>query len=73
MDQGKVKAIQNWLVPITVKELQRFLDFAIFYHRFIANYSKIASPLTSLLKNRPRSLSWDPSATEVFQHLKDAF
>lgn len=73
MDQGKVRAIQNWPAPTTVKELQRFLGFANFYHRFIANYSKIATPLTSLLKNQPKSLFWDTSATEAFQHLKNAF
>ncbi|XP_048056899.1 uncharacterized mitochondrial protein AtMg00860-like [Megalobrama amblycephala] len=73
MDQGKVKAIQNWPIPTTVKELQKFLALANFYRRFIANYSKISSPLTSLLKDRPKSLSWDPYTTEAFQSLKNAF
>ncbi len=26
MDQGKVKAIEEWPLPQSVKELQRFLD-----------------------------------------------
>ncbi|KAL0152743.1 hypothetical protein M9458_052466, partial [Cirrhinus mrigala] len=57
MDQGKIQAIQQWLTPNTVKELQRFLGFSNFYRRFIQNYSMITSPLTSLLKAR----YWWPS------------
>ncbi|XP_016145267.1 RNA-directed DNA polymerase homolog, partial [Sinocyclocheilus grahami] len=49
MDERKVDAIQNWPVPTTVKELQRFLGFANFYRRFIYHYSSITSPLTSML------------------------
>ncbi len=73
MDKGKVTAIKNWPTPTTLKELQRFLGFSNFYRRFICEYSTIASPLTNLLKNKPKSLSWTPSATEAFQKLKDAF
>ncbi|XP_048048359.1 uncharacterized mitochondrial protein AtMg00860-like [Megalobrama amblycephala] len=73
MDEGKVAAIKNWPIPTTVKELQRFLGFANFYRRFIQNYSSITSPLTSLLRNKPKSLSWTPSATEAFNTLKQAF
>ncbi len=73
MDEGKVTAIKNWPTPTTLKELQRFLGFSNFYRRFICEYSTIANPLTNLLKNKPKSLSWTPSATEAFQRLKDAF
>ncbi len=47
--------------------------FSNFYRRFIQNYSSISSPLTNLLRNKPKSLSWTPSATEAFNTLKDAF
>ncbi|XP_048011540.1 uncharacterized mitochondrial protein AtMg00860-like [Megalobrama amblycephala] len=73
MDEGKVAAIKDWPTPTTVKELQRFLGFANFYRRFIQNYSSITSPLTSLLRNKPKSLSWSPAATEAFNILKQAF
>ena len=49
MDQSKVKAITSWPVPQNTKELQSFLGFANFYHRFIDNYSGIMKALTSLL------------------------
>ncbi|KAK3548509.1 hypothetical protein QTP70_013358 [Hemibagrus guttatus] len=73
MDEGKVTAIRNWPTPTTVKDLQRFLSFANFYRWFIQNYSSIANPLTSLLRNKPKSLSWSPSAEEAFNTLKKAF
>ncbi|KAI2666560.1 Transposon Tf2-11 polyprotein [Labeo rohita] len=73
MDQGKVSAIQDWPQPLTVKELQRFLGFANFYRRFIKDYSTITAPLTSLLRGKPRSISWNPSAHEAFLHLKRIF
>ncbi len=73
MDEGKVAAIKNWPIPTTIKELQCFLGFSNLYRRFTRNYSSIASPLTNLLQNKPKSLSWTPSATEAFHRLKDAF
>ncbi|KAK3514000.1 hypothetical protein QTP70_001270 [Hemibagrus guttatus] len=73
MDEGKVAAIRNWPTPTTVKELQRFLGFANFYRRFIQNYSIIANTLTSLLRNKPKSLPWTSSAEEAFAILKKTF
>ncbi|KAK3575530.1 hypothetical protein QTP86_029276 [Hemibagrus guttatus] len=73
MDEGKVAAIKDWPTPTTVKKLQRFLGFANFYRRFIQNYSSISNPLTSLLRNKPKSLSWTTSAEETFNTLKEAF
>lgn len=73
MDERKMEAIRNWPVPKTVKELQRFLGFANFYHRFILYYSSIVSPLTSLLHGKPKSLSWPPEADSAFNILKQAF
>lgn len=70
MDQTKVKAVTEWPKPTTVKELQHFLGFTNFYWRFIRNYSTIASPLTSLLKGKPKKLSSFESACETFERLK---
>ncbi|KAI2644477.1 Transposon Tf2-11 polyprotein [Labeo rohita] len=73
MNQGKVSTIQEWPQPLTVKELQRFLGFSIFYRRFIQNYSSITAPLTSLLRGKPKALIWNPAAHEAFQRLKVIF
>ncbi|KAI2665243.1 Transposon Tf2-8 polyprotein [Labeo rohita] len=73
MDQGKVSVIQEWPQPLTVKELQRFLGSANFYRRFIKDYSIITAPLTSLLRGKPKTICWNPSAHEAFHHLKKIF
>src|SRR5882724_8214975 len=37
----KVQIIQDWPIPRKVKDIQSFLGFANFYHRFIYGYSEI--------------------------------
>ncbi len=68
-----MEAIRTWPIPSTIKDLQRFLGFSSFYRRFIQNYSTLPSPLTNLLCNKPKSLSWSPAAKDVFESLKEAF
>ncbi|KAK3516619.1 hypothetical protein QTP70_022038 [Hemibagrus guttatus] len=73
MDTVKVQAVTEWPEPSTVRELQRFLGFANFYRRFIRNYSSVAGPLTSLLRGKPKKLSWMDQARTAFPQLKDEF
>ncbi len=73
MDQGKVQVIRDWPQPQSVKELQRFLGFANFYRRFIQNFSLLSAPLTSMLRQNPKFLSWNAEAQAVFKKLKEAF
>lgn len=44
-DNDKIKCIQNWKAPETVKELKSFLGFVGYYRRFIRSFSQIAEPL----------------------------
>ncbi|KAL7848131.1 hypothetical protein AOLI_G00228490 [Acnodon oligacanthus] len=73
MEDHKFEAAVNWVRPTTVKELQRFLGFANFYHRFIGNFSNIAAPLTSFLKGNPKKITWTDKVIKAFQGLKEAF
>ncbi|XP_041912451.1 uncharacterized protein LOC121677640 [Alosa sapidissima] len=73
MDEGKVTAVLSWPTPQSVKDLQRFLGFANFYRRFICNFSQLASPLTSLLRKKPKALSWSDEASQAFHLLKETF
>ncbi|KAK3569769.1 hypothetical protein QTP86_004196, partial [Hemibagrus guttatus] len=73
MDLTKVRVVTEWPNPTTIKELQRFLGFANFYRRFIHNYSPVAGPLTSLMRGKPRRLSWSDQAQAAFVKLKDSF
>ncbi|XP_016101253.1 putative sodium-dependent excitatory amino acid transporter glt-3 [Sinocyclocheilus grahami] len=73
MDQRKVQVIKEWPQPSTIKELQRFLGFVNFDRRFISNFSQVCAPITSLLRSKPKSLSWTPVAIDAFHQLKEAF
>ena len=72
MDTEKVQKILDWPAPSTVKGLQSFLGFANFYRRFIKNYSKTISNLTSLTKKDGPFVLTDQGRME-FEALKTCF
>ena len=48
MDPIKVAGVMDWPMPTKVKEVQSFLGFCNFYHRFIKDYLKIEKLLFEL-------------------------
>ena len=50
MEAEKIEVVKDWPEPKSVRDIQVFLGFANFYWRFIQGFSKIAAPLTSILK-----------------------
>jgi hypothetical protein len=73
MENLKVKAIEDWKKPKTLKDLQSFLGFANYYRKFIQNYSSLAKPLTDLVKKDAKQLRWDGAADQAFMDIKQAF
>ena len=49
-DKDKVKAVQEWSSPQTVRQVRQFQGLAGFLRRYIANFASIAQPITDLLK-----------------------
>jgi hypothetical protein len=49
-DPSKAKAVLNWPVPVSVKELRSFLGLACYYHHFVKHFSMISRSLIDLLK-----------------------
>jgi hypothetical protein len=47
---NKVKVVLDWKPPTTMSEVRSFLGLVGYYQRFILNFSKIAKPVTELLK-----------------------
>ena len=72
MDPGKLKGIQDWPAPTTVKQVQGFLGFGNFYRRFIRGFSEIARPLNELLK-KDRKFEWTTKCQQAFDDLQTRF
>ncbi|WVZ50243.1 hypothetical protein U9M48_001517 [Paspalum notatum var. saurae] len=70
VDLEKVEAVSNWKTPRMVSEIRSFLGLSRYYQRFMETFSKIAKPMTSLLKNNVL-FEWDEKCDEIFQRLKE--
>ncbi|KAK1682066.1 hypothetical protein QYE76_042914 [Lolium multiflorum] len=69
VDPSKVAAVTEWAPPKNVGEIRSFLGLAGYYRRFIENFSKIAKPMTELLK-KEKKFAWTESCEASFQELK---
>ncbi|GJZ52123.1 putative nucleotidyltransferase, ribonuclease H [Tanacetum coccineum] len=70
VDPSKIEAVKNWKAPTTPSKIRPFLGLAGYYRRFIANFSKIAKPLTSLTQKNQKYV-WGVEQEEAFQTLKN--
>lgn len=72
---SKVKAISEFPIPKTVKELRRFLGMINFYRRFIPKAAQLQTPLNALLtgKLKPNQpIILDGHALQAFHNCKDS-
>jgi len=70
VDPKKIQVMQDWPQPRTLKSLRGFLGLTGYYRKFFHNYSRIAKPLTQLLKKN--SFFWNEDAQQAFTALKNA-
>jgi hypothetical protein len=69
VDPGKVKEVLDWKPPTSVPKVRSFLGLTDYYRRFILNFSKIAKPITKLLKKGNKYV-WSEACDEAFRVLK---
>jgi len=50
MEEAKVKAVLDWPIPKSIKNIQKFLGLANYYRRFIKGFVKIVKPLHELIR-----------------------
>ncbi|XP_073056887.1 uncharacterized protein [Primulina eburnea] len=70
VDPTKIESVKKWPIPMTVAEVRRFLGLAGYYRHFIADFSKIALPLTTLTRKTVK-FEWTNECQQSFQELKD--
>ena len=55
----RVKAVLDWPLPSTQKELKSCVQFCAYYMRFIYHFSDCSTPLTDMLKqDMPAKSAW---------------
>jgi hypothetical protein len=70
VNPSKVQDVLDWKPPRIVHQVCNFLGLAGYYQRFIPNFSKIAKPITDLLKKEEKYV-WNAKHDEAFQTLKN--
>jgi hypothetical protein len=70
---GKVKAVQHFPRPDTVKQLRRFLGMVNYYHRFIPHAAARLQPLNEQCSNATPSkkIAWTTESSSAFMDARD--
>ena len=68
-DPNKIKSIEEWPVPKSVKDVQRFVGLCNYYRRFVENFANIAKPLHQLTKKNIK-FEWTEKCNIAFLELK---
>jgi len=69
VDPGKIAVVVDWPRPTNVTEVRSFLGMAGYYRRFLKDFSKIATPLTQLLR-KDHKFNWTEECKASFQEMK---
>nr|AAL78107.1 Putative polyprotein [Oryza sativa]AAM47295.1 Putative polyprotein [Oryza sativa Japonica Group]AAP52470.1 retrotransposon protein, putative, Ty3-gypsy subclass [Oryza sativa Japonica Group] len=69
VDPSNVESVTKWTPPKTVSQIRSFLGLAGYYRRFIENFSRIARPMTQLLK-KDEKFKWTAECDKSFEELK---
>ena len=70
MDPVKIVGVAEWPTLDSKKEVQSFLGFTNFYHRFIEGFSRLAHPLFELTQNDSKC-HWDEPEHSAFEAIQD--
>ena len=50
MEKEKIQGVIEWLVPKSVKNMQKFLGLANYYRRFVKDFAKIVRLLHEMMR-----------------------
>jgi RNase H-like domain found in reverse transcriptase len=66
---SKTRAVKQFQEPKTVRQIQSFLGLAGYFRKFVQDFSAIAKPLSTLLKNNVK-FDFGQQQREAFEKLK---
>jgi hypothetical protein len=69
IDPEKIEAIGGWPTPKNVSEVRYFMGLTGYYRIFIAGFSNISHPITSL-QNKGIKFEWTTKFEDNFNLLK---
>jgi len=72
MEKEKVKGVLDWPTSKCVKNVQKFLRLANYYHRFIQGFIFIARPLHDMVR-KDQKWEWIKKQEKMFGELKEKF
>jgi len=65
-----IEKVKNYPRPTNVTEVRGFLGLASYYRRFIKDFSKLAKPITELLR-KDTKFEWSEKQEKSFQQMKE--
>jgi hypothetical protein len=72
VDPKKVQEVMDWKPPTIVRQIRSFLGLVGYYRRFILDFSRIAKPMSELLKKGVK-YEWSQKCEEAFHTLRQHF
>lgn len=68
--ERKTEAVKRFAEPKNIRQLQAFLGLTGYFRKFIANYARIARPLTDFLRANAK-FNFGDRERKTFEMLKD--
>ncbi len=71
VNPDKVRAVKEWPVPESKREVRSFLGTASYYRRFVPGFATVAAPLHHVASPKA-DWQWTDECQRAFEELKDA-
>ena len=69
VDPSKIEAVRGWPRPKNIPKVRSFLGLAGYSRRFVEGFSRIATPLTELMRKKTKYV-WRDRCENSFKELK---
>jgi len=72
MEKEKVQGVIEWLVPRSIKDMQKFLRLTNYYRWFVKDFARIAKLLHEMMRKETK-WNWGERQKKLFEELKKRF